>query len=47
MAGPRPPPRNISTNPEMARGYRKDMTAVRTSSYSVVTANPMATQAGM
>jgi gamma-glutamyltranspeptidase / glutathione hydrolase len=36
---------NISTNPEVARGYRKDMTAVRTSSYSVVTANPMATQA--
>ena len=37
--------RNISTNPEVATGYRKDMTAVRTSSYSVVTANPLATQA--
>ena len=28
-----------------ATGYRRDMTAVRTSSYSVVTANPIATQA--
>ncbi len=37
--------RDISTNPEVATGYRKDMTAVRTSSYSVVTANPLATQA--
>jgi gamma-glutamyltranspeptidase / glutathione hydrolase len=37
--------RNISTNPEVATGYRKDMTAVHTSSYSVVTANPLATQA--
>jgi gamma-glutamyltranspeptidase / glutathione hydrolase len=37
--------RNISTNPEVATGYRKDMTAVHTSSYSVVTANPFATQA--
>ncbi|MGV0646541.1 gamma-glutamyltransferase family protein [Mycolicibacterium sp. XJ2546] len=27
-----------------ARGYRSDMTAVRTSSYAVVTANPLATQ---
>ena len=27
-------------------GYRKDMSAVRTSSYSVATANPLATQAG-
>jgi gamma-glutamyltranspeptidase / glutathione hydrolase len=35
---------NISTNPEVATGYRKDMTAVRTASYSVVTANPLATQ---
>jgi gamma-glutamyltranspeptidase/glutathione hydrolase len=45
-----PPPgatteRNIATNPEVATGYRKDMTAVRTTSYSVVTANPLATQA--
>jgi gamma-glutamyltranspeptidase / glutathione hydrolase len=37
--------RNISTNPEVATGYRKDMTAVRTSSYAIVTANPLATQA--
>jgi gamma-glutamyltranspeptidase/glutathione hydrolase len=37
--------RNIATNPEVATGYRKDMTAVRTSSFSVVTANPLATQA--
>ncbi len=37
--------RNIATNPEVATGYRKDMTAVRTSSYAVVTANPLATQA--
>ena len=36
---------NISTNPEVATGYRKDMTAVRTGRYSVVTANPLATQA--
>jgi gamma-glutamyltranspeptidase/glutathione hydrolase len=36
---------NMSTNPEVAAGYRKDMTAVRTSSYSVATANPLATQA--
>ncbi len=37
--------RNISTNPAVATGYRTDMTAVRTSSYSVATANPLATQA--
>lgn len=37
--------RNISTNPAVATGYRKDMTAVRTSTYSVATANPLATQA--
>src|SRR5258705_11127103 len=36
--------RNISTNPEVATGYRKDMTAVRTAHYAVVTANPLATQ---
>jgi gamma-glutamyltranspeptidase / glutathione hydrolase len=35
---------NISTNPEVATGYRKDMTAVRTTTYAVVTANPLATQ---
>lgn len=37
--------RNIATNPEVATGYRNDMTAVRTPTYSVVTANPLATQA--
>jgi gamma-glutamyltranspeptidase/glutathione hydrolase len=37
--------RNISSNPEVATGYRKDMRAVRTKSFSVVTANPLATQA--
>ena len=37
--------RNISTNPEVATGYRKDMTAVRTAHYAVATANPLATQA--
>ena len=50
-APPEPPPgavttsRNIATNPEVATGYRDDMTAVRTSTYAVVTANPLATQA--
>ena len=44
-AGPTTTSQNISTNPEVADGYRKDMTAVRTSSYSVATANPLATQA--
>ena len=37
--------RNIATNPEVATGYRKDMTAVHTSTYAVVTANPLATRA--
>ncbi|WP_207514296.1 gamma-glutamyltransferase family protein [Mycolicibacterium celeriflavum] len=43
--GAAPTSRDISTNPEVATGYRTDMTPVRTSSYSVVTANPLATQA--
>jgi gamma-glutamyltranspeptidase / glutathione hydrolase len=34
-----------ASNPEVATGYRKDMTAVRTSHYAVVTANPLATRA--
>ena len=34
-----------STNPEVATGYRKDMTAVHTAHYAVATANPLATQA--
>ncbi len=37
--------RNISTNPEVATGYRKDMTAVHTTRYAVATANSLATQA--
>jgi gamma-glutamyltranspeptidase/glutathione hydrolase len=36
--------RNIATNPEVATGYRKDMTAVRTAHYAVATANPLATR---
>lgn len=43
--GSPPTSRDISMNPEVATGYRTDMTPVRTSSYSVVTANPLATQA--
>ncbi|MFV8311535.1 gamma-glutamyltransferase family protein [Mycobacteroides chelonae] len=37
--------RDISTNPEVATGYRTGMTAVRTASFAVATANPLATQA--
>ena len=44
-AGGGPTSRDIATNPEVATGYRKDMTPVRTATYSVVTANPLATQA--
>ncbi len=36
--------RNISTNPAVATGYRKDMTAVQTAHYAVATANPLATR---
>ncbi|WP_330359902.1 hypothetical protein, partial [Mycobacteroides abscessus] len=32
--------RNISTNPEVATGFRTGMTAVRTASYAAATANP-------
>jgi gamma-glutamyltranspeptidase/glutathione hydrolase len=32
------------SDPEVATGYRKDMAAVRTARYSVVTANPLATR---
>ena len=39
------PSRNISTNPEVATGYRKDMTVVRTGHYAAATANPLASQA--
>jgi len=37
-------PTDMSTNPEVATGYRKDMTAVRTAHYAVATANPLATE---
>ncbi|MEU4319226.1 gamma-glutamyltransferase [Nocardia fluminea] len=40
-----PTSQNLSTNPEIASGYRSDMTAVRTSTYAVSTANPIATEA--
>lgn len=36
---------NRATNPEIGTGYRSDMTAVRTSTYAVATANPLATEA--
>lgn len=47
---PPPPPgapagRDIATQPEVATGYRTDMTAVRTATYAVATANPLATEA--
>ncbi|MEU5842580.1 gamma-glutamyltransferase [Rhodococcus sp. NPDC047139] len=37
--------RDISTNPEIATGYRTGMTAVTASSYAVSTANPVSTEA--
>ncbi|HZC52926.1 MAG TPA: gamma-glutamyltransferase, partial [Mycobacterium sp.] len=40
-----PSSRNTSTNPEIASGYRSDMTVVQTAHYAVATANPLATQA--
>lgn len=36
---------NHSISPEVATGYRRDMTAVYTRTYSVATANPLATRA--
>jgi gamma-glutamyltranspeptidase / glutathione hydrolase len=45
VTGASPTTRNLATNPEVATGYRKDMTAVRTAHYAVATANPLATQA--
>lgn len=36
---------DISTNPEVATGYRSGMTPVETASYSVSTANPVSTEA--
>lgn len=40
-----PTTQNLATNPEIATGYRSDMTAVRTASYAVSTANPLAARA--
>ncbi|WP_336083981.1 gamma-glutamyltransferase family protein [Nocardia sp. SSK8] len=40
-----PTSQNLSLNPEIASGYRTGMTAVRTSTYAVSTANPLATEA--
>jgi gamma-glutamyltranspeptidase / glutathione hydrolase len=40
-----PSSRNMATNPEIATGYRSDMTVVRTAHYAVATANPLSTQA--
>jgi gamma-glutamyltranspeptidase/glutathione hydrolase len=37
--------KSLGTNPEVATGYRRDMTAVHTAHYAVATANPLATQA--
>ncbi|MGU3433233.1 gamma-glutamyltransferase family protein [Actinomycetes bacterium M1A6_2h] len=39
------PSGDISTNPEIATGYRTGMTAVSTSTYAVSTANPVSTKA--
>ncbi|MEV0683240.1 gamma-glutamyltransferase family protein [Nocardia sp. NPDC050378] len=40
-----PTTQNLSTNPEITSGYRGDMSPVRTSTYAVSTANPIATEA--
>ncbi|MCX5045196.1 gamma-glutamyltransferase family protein [Aldersonia sp. NBC_00410] len=45
VSGAPPTTQNLSTNPEVATGYRSDMTAVHTASYAVSTANPVSTQA--
>jgi gamma-glutamyltranspeptidase/glutathione hydrolase len=39
-----PTSEDLATEPEVATGYRKDMTAVHTARYAVATANPLATQ---
>lgn len=36
---------NLATDPEVATGYRSEMTAVQTKSFAAATANPLATQA--
>ncbi|WP_227981815.1 gamma-glutamyltransferase [Nocardia spumae] len=38
-------PTNLATNPEIATGYRSGMTPVRTHTFAVSTANPVATHA--
>lgn len=43
-AAPAPPP-DLAISPEIGTGYRSDMTAVRTATYAVATANPLATEA--
>ncbi|MBF6059647.1 gamma-glutamyltransferase [Nocardia terpenica] len=43
--GPTASGANIATNPEIATGYRSGMTPVRTHTYAVSAANPIATQA--
>ncbi|RDI50733.1 gamma-glutamyltransferase [Nocardia mexicana] len=43
--GPAATGTDIATNPEIASGYRGDMTPVRTGGYAVSAANPIATQA--
>lgn len=40
-----PQQRDLSVAPEIATGYRSDMTVVRTDRFAVATANPLATQA--
>lgn len=37
--------KDLSTHPEIATAYRSDMTAVRTKTYAVSTANPLSTEA--
>lgn len=44
-AGPTATATDLATNPEIATGYRTGMTPVRTHSYAVSTANPVATAA--
>ncbi|MGJ0121293.1 gamma-glutamyltransferase family protein [Williamsia sp. MIQD14] len=44
-AGGTGPSRDIATNPEVATGYRTQMTPVRTGTFAVATANPLSTEA--
>ncbi|MFI7193934.1 gamma-glutamyltransferase [Nocardia nova] len=45
VAGPAAGATNLATNPEIATGYRSGMTPVRTHTFAVSTANPLATHA--